>query len=98
MKKKIEAILAGFPEVLWDRWGGDIKKSVFFGWIQRDLKSDFMLIKIEDGELTFFATSSPVFSGIFAQRLGIKNHNKCKRIEDRSEEHMSELQSLRHLV
>jgi hypothetical protein len=91
MKKKIEAILAGFPEVLWDRWGGDIKKSVFFGWIQRDLKSDFMLIKIEDGELTFFATSSPVFSGIFAQRLGIKNHNKCKRIEDHFKAHCIKL-------
>jgi hypothetical protein len=82
MKRRIEKILNLFPEVVWDRFSGHVDKMVVFGWIQRkDAHADFLLLRIEDGIITNFTTSSEHYSASFAHRLGFF-HSDCGRVEN----------------
>ena len=79
--KTIESVLNEFPEVTWDRWAGSEGKLSAFGWIRReDQHSDFVLVRIQFGQLQSVATSSAKYSDIFAERLGLC-HIKCNRVE-----------------
>lgn len=83
-KKWIERWLNRFPEVKWDRWGGDDGRAVVYGWLEReDGRSDFMLVdfrQVSGGVDVFYITSSERFSEPFASRLGAP-HRDCKRVE-----------------
>lgn len=73
----IESVLNSFPEVTWDRWAG----TSVFGWIPReDGRSDFVVVRIEDGRLTSVLTSSATCSEIFSKRLSL-SHSDCRRVE-----------------
>lgn len=60
MKGRVAQILNLLPEVKWDRWSGDLHSLdgiCVYGWIQReDGKLDFILLRIECGEASMFAT------------------------------------------
>ena len=79
----IEGILNIFPEVTWDRWSGEIGVEMgFFGWIERkDGKFDFCFIRIDNSGPWMIVTSSADLSRSFANRIGIKGHTDCKRVE-----------------
>lgn len=80
--KAVRAILKSFPEVTWDRFTGSEGYYTFFGWIPRRHSSpDFMLIDIEDDEITRFRTSSKKYSKITSNRLGW-THGDCLRVEN----------------
>jgi hypothetical protein len=80
MKEQIEAILALFPEVKWDRWSGLGAVIEIFGWIPRDDgKSDFLMLLISDGEVATYCTSSAKYSAAFANRLNFV-HMDCRRV------------------
>ena len=52
-----------------------------FGWIERDDgKADFLVLKIVNGAVTYFTTSSAHFSREFAERLDF-THRDCERCE-----------------
>lgn len=81
MKNKIELILQQFPEVTWDRFTGVSFTTTVFGSIPRDDgRFDFIVLKILDGRLISFLTSSAHYSPIFSERLGF-THADCQRIE-----------------
>jgi hypothetical protein len=84
MKSEIERFLLLFPEVKWDRWAGDINKSMtVFGWISRDDgRSDFVCLIIYKGDVEKLVTSSAKYSSEFAKRLGYMYHGKCERVEN----------------
>lgn len=82
MKTTIEAILNRFPEVKWDRFGGDLHKLAVFGWINRDDgRSDFLVLFITGGVVVSSITSSARYGDEFADRLGFIHH-PCQRVED----------------
>lgn len=78
-----ESDLLLFPEVQWDRFGRDYA----FGWITRDDgKFDFALLVYEaysdEAIKVSIISSSAKYSQEFGKRLGAKDHQDCKRIED----------------
>lgn len=80
--QRITETLNKFPEVKWDRFGGDLHALGIYGWIDReDGKRDFILIAFMDGVATSMGTSSAKFSAVFADRLDL-THGPCNRVED----------------
>jgi len=83
-KELIVEILNKFPEVVWDRFEGEVE-DVFacFGWISReDYKFDFIDITFNKGKAVTYSTSSAKHSEDFNKRLGFENYLPCQRMEN----------------
>jgi hypothetical protein len=89
MKAVIERTLNLLPEVIWDRFIGDLKDEELgigvYGWLEReDGKSDFVFVRICVTGAWMFTTSSARYSQEFAIRLKLcspDKHQNCQRVE-----------------
>lgn len=77
----VEYILNQFPEVEWDRFSGTTKDEMaVYGWIKRkDGNKDFLILCITGFKVTWWITSSSIYSKTFSERI---DHNLCKRVEN----------------
>jgi hypothetical protein len=89
MKDLVENILNQFPEVVWDRFTGDLVPTgriAVYGWIARpDGRSDFLWLGIDTEGAYMMFTSSAKYSAEFYRRLQFNSesgHIACKRVAD----------------
>lgn len=82
--QRVQETLNSFPEVMWDRYIGDIDDFEMFGWIARpeDSYKDFVLLGFVGGVPATIVTSSAKYSKQFNDRLGFEDHTDCQRVED----------------
>lgn len=82
----VERILRLFPEVLWDRWTGELGSDIgvgVFGWIERAPQRDFVFLRIDKDGAWLVATSSAKYSASFAERLNLASgHTPCKLVKN----------------
>lgn len=88
-KEQIEACLASFPYIRWDRFIRDGMRITAYGWIDRatDAYKDFVTFEFDSkGRVMDFLTSSARYSQDIFDRLygddGVSEHTDCERIED----------------
>jgi len=84
MGETVVKILNYFPEVVWDRWTGQLNSEQgigVFGWIsRRDGRQDFLFLRIDTDGAWLMSTSSAKHSKDFSERLGFKVHTNCKKV------------------
>lgn len=70
-----------YPEVIWDRYSGDLNDLTVFGWLERkDQYKDYVELNFKHGEIESVSTSSAKMSAELSDRAGF-NHSDCERVE-----------------